>query len=114
MANENWEEINMWEVEEDVELSQRISVCVVRPKISGNGNNSNDDTDDIEDSEYQLIQTQKHPTYAAAAKLGNNNNNSTEGDNKKNKKKNKKNDKMTTVDIKENLNEEGKLSKSMS
>ncbi|CAJ0828160.1 9679_t:CDS:2 [Entrophospora sp. SA101] len=28
------QEINMWEVEEDIELSQRISVCVIRPKIS--------------------------------------------------------------------------------
>ncbi|CAJ0630005.1 9905_t:CDS:2 [Entrophospora sp. SA101] len=58
----------MWEVEEDIELSQRISVCVIRPKIGGGGDAGDIDT---EDSEYQLIQSQKHSTYAAAAKLGN-------------------------------------------
>ncbi|CAH1761781.1 3334_t:CDS:2 [Entrophospora sp. SA101] len=56
----------MWEVEEDIELSQRISVCVIRPKIGGGGDAGDIDT---EDSEYQLIQSQKHSTYAAAAKL---------------------------------------------
>src|SRR4051812_29638080 len=56
MANENWEEISEWDIEEDVDLAQRITVHSVH---------SIDD-----DEEYQLIQAHKHPTYAAAAKWG--------------------------------------------
>lgn len=56
MANENWEEISEWEIEEDIDLAQRITVHAVR---------SID-----EEEEYQLVQAYKHPTYAAATKWG--------------------------------------------
>ncbi|CAG8701339.1 3441_t:CDS:1, partial [Scutellospora calospora] len=62
MANEHWEEINEWDIEEDIELAQRITVHTVH--------HSSTTDDESEDSEYQLVQAHKHPTYAAAAKWG--------------------------------------------
>ncbi|KAF0507913.1 hypothetical protein F8M41_018889 [Gigaspora margarita] len=62
MANEHWEEINEWDIEEDIELAQRITVHTVH--------HSSMSDDESEDSEYQLVQAHKHPTYAAAAKWG--------------------------------------------
>ncbi|CAG8667880.1 11628_t:CDS:1 [Dentiscutata erythropus] len=62
MANEHWEEINEWDIEEDIELAQRITVHTVH--------HSSVSDDESEDSEYQLVQAHKHPTYAAAAKWG--------------------------------------------
>lgn len=56
MANEHWEEICEWEIEEDIDLAQRITVHSVHS------------VDDEE--EFQLIQAHKNPTYAAAAKWG--------------------------------------------
>uniref|UniRef100_A0A1D1XZI8 Uncharacterized protein n=1 Tax=Anthurium amnicola TaxID=1678845 RepID=A0A1D1XZI8_9ARAE len=56
MANEHWEEINEWEIEEDIDLAKRITVHSVHS------------VDDEE--EFQLIQAHKNPTYAAAAKWG--------------------------------------------
>ncbi|GBB99373.1 hypothetical protein RclHR1_00350029 [Rhizophagus clarus] len=56
MANENWEEISEWDIEEDVDLAQRITVHSVH---------SIDD-----EEEFQFIQAHKNPTYAAAAKWG--------------------------------------------
>ncbi|CAG8600671.1 4551_t:CDS:1 [Acaulospora morrowiae] len=63
MANENWEEISAWDVEEDMDmdLTQRITVHTVRHL----------NPDDAEDLEYQLVQAHKFPTYAAATKWGN-------------------------------------------
>ncbi|CAG8499894.1 13750_t:CDS:1 [Cetraspora pellucida] len=62
MANEHWEEINEWDIEEDMELAQRITVHTVH--------HSSMSDDENEDSEYQLVQAHKHPTYAAATKWG--------------------------------------------
>ncbi|CAG8547746.1 hypothetical protein C2G38_2186098 [Gigaspora rosea] len=62
MANEHWEEINEWDIEEDIDLAQRITVHTVH--------HSSMSDDENEDSEYQLVQAHKHPTYAAAAKWG--------------------------------------------
>ncbi|CAG8544482.1 11537_t:CDS:1 [Funneliformis mosseae] len=59
MSNEHWEEISEWDIEEDIDLAQRITVHAVH-SISECG----------DDDEYQLIQAHKHPTYAAAAKWG--------------------------------------------
>ncbi|RIA82500.1 hypothetical protein C1645_835259 [Glomus cerebriforme] len=56
MANEHWEEISEWDIEEDIDLAQRITVHSVHS------------VDDEE--EFQLIQAHKNPTYAAAAKWG--------------------------------------------
>jgi hypothetical protein len=56
MANENWEEISEWDIEEDIDLAQRITVHSVHS------------VDDEE--EFQFIQAHKNPTYAAAAKWG--------------------------------------------
>ncbi|CAG8802488.1 2605_t:CDS:1, partial [Racocetra fulgida] len=54
--------INEWDVEEDMELAQRITVHTVHHYSMSD--------DESEDSEYQLVQAHKHPTYAAAAKWG--------------------------------------------
>ncbi|PKC75659.1 hypothetical protein RhiirA1_407416 [Rhizophagus irregularis] len=53
---ENWEEISEWDIEEDIDLAQRITVHSVHS------------VDDEE--EFQFIQAHKNPTYAAAAKWG--------------------------------------------
>jgi len=62
MATEAWEEIREWEVEEDFELAQRITVHAIPNPASSE--------DEGEGDEYQYIQTFKAPTYASAAKLG--------------------------------------------
>ncbi|CAI2176182.1 15311_t:CDS:1 [Funneliformis geosporum] len=74
MSNEHWEEISEWDIEEDVDLAQRITVHAVH-SISEGG----------DDEEYQLIQAHKHPTYAAAAKWGRKSSNNEEPSKNNNK-----------------------------
>lgn len=90
MANENWEEISVWDVEEDMDmdLTQRITVHTVHHLNS-------DNPDDAEDSEYQLVQAHKYPTYAAATKWGG-------------RRKNKKSISINVDDVVEKKQEEGK------
>jgi len=63
MAAEAWEEICEWEVEDDVELAQRIIIHAVP-------NPASSEDEGEEGDEYQFIQTFKAPTYAAAARWG--------------------------------------------
>lgn len=63
MATEAWEEIGEWEVEDDVELAQRIIIHAVP-------NPASSEDEGEEGDEYQFIQTFKAPTYAAAARWG--------------------------------------------
>lgn len=62
MATETWEEIREWEIEEDFDFAQRITVHAIPNPASSE--------DEGDGDEYQFIQTFKAPTYAAAAKLG--------------------------------------------
>ncbi|CAG8628691.1 5863_t:CDS:1 [Ambispora gerdemannii] len=73
MENETWEEIFEWEVEEDLDLANRLTTKSISINTDNNNNSdilnpdfsfSSSSSEESEDENYEFIETYKRPTFA--------------------------------------------------
>ncbi|CAG8556916.1 7422_t:CDS:1 [Ambispora leptoticha] len=73
MENEAWEEIFEWEVEEDLDLSSRLTIKSINISTDDNKNSdilspefsfTSSSSEESEDEVYEFIETHKRPTFA--------------------------------------------------